>query len=265
MEIGDPVEPEYVLAQIENEFLRNELLQGESLLKQLESNVERIGILSKQQVFENQRNIDLALVATTAARREAKRTEVSYDKQAISEFDFQKAMDELQSAEFSLNYATKFADLDKERIEFEQRAQQLEYEQQKLRVDESSRKVSELAIRSPIGGIVGSLLFEEKTFVNPGQAIIRVIDLTQFELEADVPESYAPELRLGIPAETHANSGLIIGKLVSIAPEVIGNQVEVQIRFADNPTKNCDRTNVFLLGSSWSIGKMYSKFHAVHL
>ena len=238
VEIGDEIEEQQLLAQIENDVLRNELLQGEALMQKLESDIERLEIQSRQQVFENQRNIDLAQVAATAAKREAKRAEVSFQKQAISELDYQKALDELQSAEFTLEYAQNFALLDNERIEFEQRAQDLAYEQQKLQVEEIKRKVEELDIRSPIQGIVGSLLVEEQTFVTPGDGILTVVDLTQFELEAEVPESYAPELRPGIPAEARTNDGLVMGTLVSIAPEVIDNQVEVRIRFKEQPTQS---------------------------
>ena len=227
-----------MLAQIENDLLRNELLQGEAQLLKLASDVERLEIQSRQQVFENQRNIDLAQVAATAAKREAKRAEVSFREHAISELDYQKAMDELQSADFNLTYAQNFALLDNERIEFEQRAQDLAYEQQKLQVEEVTRKVSELQIRSPIQGIVGSLLVEEQTFVTPGLGILTVVDLSQFELEAEVPESYAPELRPGISAEARTNDGMVKGTLVSIAPEVVDNQVKVRVRFHEQPTQN---------------------------
>lgn len=238
VEIGDEVANQQVLAQIENDVLRNELLQGEALLQKLQSDIERLEIQSRQQVFENQRNIDLAQVAATAAKREAKRAEVSFRKQAISELDYQKALDELQSAEFTLEYAKNFALLDKERIEFEQRAQNLAYQQQELQAEEIRRKVEELDIRSPIQGIVGSLLVEEQTFVTPGDGILTVVDLTRFELEAEVPESYAPELRPGIPVEARTNDGLVLGTLVSIAPEVIDNQVKVRIRFKEQPTQS---------------------------
>ena len=235
VEIGHNVAADDVLARIQNDVLQNELLLGQALLEQLESDIERLEIQSRQQLFENQRNIDLALVAATAARREAQRAETSFEKQAISDVDYQKTKDDLQSAEFALNYAENFAVLDKERIEFEQRAQKLAFDQQQLQVDEAKRKVTELEIKAPIGGIVGSMLVDEQTFVTPGTGVLTVVDLTQFELEADVPESYAPELNVGIAAEARSNQGTLTGTLISVAPEVIDNQVKVRIRFNTQP------------------------------
>ncbi len=238
VEIGETVVKDQVLAHIENDVLINELSQAKASLAQLESDIERLEIQSRQQVFENQRNIDLAQVAATATQREAKRAELSYEQQAISDLDYQKRKDELQSAEFALEYAKNFAVLDKERIEFEQRAQNLAYEQQQLKVSESERQVLGLDIRSPIQGIVGSLLVEQKTFVNPGNGILTVVDLTQFELESEVPEPYAPELFPGIEVEVRTNQGVILGSLISVAPEVINNQVQVRMRFKEQPSQS---------------------------
>jgi len=236
VDVGDTVTQRQVLAEIDNALLRSDLLRGESLLKQLASDVERVAIRSKQQAFENQRDIDLAEVIAIAARREAKRAELSYERQAISELDYRKEVDELQSAEVALDYARNFSELDKERMEFEQRAKNLEYEQQELLVQESRRKVESLSIRSPIEGVVGSLLVDEESYVQPGQALLTVVDLTRFELEADVPEAYAPELRPGIQTVTRTQSGLVEGVLIAVAPEVLDGQVKVRIRFDETPS-----------------------------
>ncbi len=89
-------------------------------------------------------------------------------------------------------------------------------------------------MRSPVDGIVGNLLVDQKAKVSENQAVMAVVDLSAFEVEAQVPESYADDLGLGMAAEVLVGNQPFEGTLVSVSPEVIQNQVTTRIRFASD-------------------------------
>jgi HlyD family secretion protein len=65
--------------------------------------------------------------------------------------------------------------------------------------------------------------------------VLSVVDLTRFEIETQVPESYADDLALGMKAEIRLGEGLMLATVVSVSPEIRDNQVTVRIRFDEPP------------------------------
>ena len=58
-----------------------------------------------------------------------------------------------------------------------------------------------------------------------------VVDLSQLEVELEIPESYADDLGLGLSAEVSIGAIKATGKLSAISPEVVRNQVLARVRF----------------------------------
>ena len=195
---GDSVEAGQRLAVIDSPEVANRLQLEQARVSQLRVELERAGIATKQQMLTNQKVIDLASVQLTAARRESRRADLAIDKEAISQIDFEKSKDELESAEFAHTHAVADAALDDERLQFELKTKQLEVDQQMLLVTDLQRQVNDLTIVSPVSGIVGNLLVEQKTNVARNLAVMSVVDLSQFEVEVRVPESYADNLAIGM-------------------------------------------------------------------
>ena len=90
-------------------------------------------------------------------------------------------------------------------------------------------------MRSPVNGIVGNLLVDQKTTVARNQAVLSVVDLSQFEIEQQVPESYADDLAIGMAAQVHIGAVVHDATLVSISPEIINGQVTARVRFDGDP------------------------------
>ena len=107
----------------------------------------------------------------------------------------------------------------------------MQLDRQNFLVEDLQRQVSELEMRSPVSGIVGNLLVEQKAAVARNQEIMSVVDLSAFEVEAQVPESYADDLGLGMSAEVLVGNMRYPARLVSVSPEIIQNQVTTRIRF----------------------------------
>ena len=232
VEAGASVSKGQSLALLDSPELQNQLQQEQSTLDRLSVELDRQRIETKQKALDNRKNIDLTKVTLTAADRERRRAESGYKIEAISEIDFEKTKDDLETAKLAHDHAVADSILDSERLQFELKTRELQLGRQSLLVKDLNRQVDDLDMRSPVSGIVGNLLVDQKAAVSRNQVVMAVVDLTAFEVEAQVPESYADDLGLGMDAEVLVGNQRYPAALVSVSPEIIQNQVTTRIRFA---------------------------------
>jgi HlyD family secretion protein len=226
-----------VLAEVFSPELANQLQQSQSSFEQRQMELERQRIESRQLALEKRKAADLANVALVAANREMRRAELAHSKGVIPLIDYEKAKDDLQNAELAHRHAIADASLFDERLDFELRASEFELERETLLVENLQRQVDDLAIKSPVDGIVGDLLVDQKSAVSRDTPVMAVVDLSRFEVDAQIPESYADDLAIGMQAEILVGGQTYPAHLVAVSPEIINNQVNSRIRFSgDGPT-----------------------------
>jgi HlyD family secretion protein len=231
VESGDTVHNGQVLASIESPEIQNQLLQEQARLSSLRVELDRQRITMRQQQLQNQKAEDGASINLKAAQREMARAKKAFSQGAVTEVDFEKAQDDLLTAELLHRHALLDTELDAERLQFELQTRQLSIDQQELMVTELARQVHELDIRSPVSGIVGNLAVAQKTNVAKNAPVLSVVDLSAFEVEVQVSESYADDLAIGMLAEVRTGSSTYSATLVAVSPEIIGNQVSGRLRF----------------------------------
>jgi HlyD family secretion protein len=238
VDAGAVVSEGQVLAVVDSPELANQLKQAQSSQEQLAMQLERQRIESRQQALEKRKAADLAEVALIAAKREKRRADQANEVSVISVIDFEKAQDDLRNAELAAAHTIADADLFNERLAFEIRARELELQRQELLVADVQRQVDDLNIKSPVNGVVGDLLVEQKAAVSRDMPVMAVVDLTQFEIDAQVPESYADDLGIGMSAEIIIGNDRYSGTLVAVSPEIVNSQVGSRIRFVDRMPTN---------------------------
>lgn len=232
VQAGDVVKKDQPIAMLESPELRNELAREEASLASLEIAVQRQGIDTRRELAANQQAADLANVAIQAAERELRRGEDSWAKHLISERDYEKARDDAAAARVNHKHAIETAGLQKEGLEFELRARRLDRDRQRLVVQELQRRVGDLSMKSPVNGIIGTLSVAERTSVAQNAPLLTVVDLTAFEIEFQVPESYADDLGLGMEAEVISGAKKYAAKVSAVSPEVRASQVTGRLRFS---------------------------------
>ncbi len=242
VDAGDTVAEGQVLATIDSPELQNQLLQERSRLMSLQIEYDRQRISNQQEILENTRAFDSATISLKAAQRELDRSQQAIEVGAITAVDYERARDNLETAQVMHKHAELDTELDNERLDFELQTRQLAVEQQELLVQDLARQVDELSIVSPVSGIVGNLLVDQKTSVTRNQAVLSVVDLSAFEIEVQVPENYVGDLALGMLAEVRAGSQLQRATLVAVSPEIVDNQVSARLRF-DEPVPDGLRQN----------------------
>lgn len=235
-EAGTQVKKGDVIAAIDSPELDSKLKQEQATLNSLSTGLERQIIQSRKQQLIDQKAVDLANVALITAEREKRRAEQGYSVKAISQIDYEKAADDLNNASLQHAHAVKDAVLNKESLEFESTALKQELQRQTLLVADLSRQVDALQVKSPVDGIIGNLAVDNKTYLTKNQLLLSVVDLSQFEVEIAIPENYADDLAIGMPADITLGQQTYPARLVSVSPEIVDNQVTGRVRFEkDSP------------------------------
>lgn len=230
---GDMVNKDQAIAKVYSPELHSTLKQAMTKLQSMQSDVARSKLDARRSELEQKQTMELSRVELNAAEREFSRAFTSNQRQLISRKDFEEAQDNLAKAKLTYAHALQETELNKDTLAFEIKNKELTLTTQEIAVIELQRKVDKLKIKSPVTGIVGNWLTEQKAQVSSNQPLMTVVDLTAFEAELNVPESYADELGIGMPVEVNVGGSILNGKLTSISPEVINNQVTTRVRMND--------------------------------
>jgi HlyD family secretion protein len=232
---GATVEQGQTVARVSSPSLTNRLQQELSTLESLQIALERQKIATKQAQIKSRQQIQLEKVVLDAAKREQRRAEKSVKIQALSQLDYEKAIDDLKRSQLKYDFAIEQAELEKENLAFELRTRESEFNQYQLLVENTQRLVSELDMKAPVSGIVGSWSVEQKSAVALNQALLTIVDLSAFEVEVDIPEAYADTLGIGMTVNVKYNGKEYDASVATISPEVNNNVVKGRVTFIAEP------------------------------
>lgn len=232
---GDSVKPGDVLGTVESAALTNEYERERATLASAEATLNRQTIEVRRTILKSGQDTDLARVQITAAEREFKRAEDAWNIHVIPQRDFERARDELETAKLNYAHAMETGGLEKDSLQLELRSQRLQRDSQALKVARLRERVDALTLKSPVPGMVATLSQPERAQVAENAPLVTVVDLSALEIEFQVAESYANEIRSGMSAEITLDGRKIIGTVAGISPDVRNAQVTGRVRFNDQP------------------------------
>jgi len=140
-------------------------------------------------------------------------------------------MDEVSTAKLNFDHARDTAALERDSLALELRTKRLERDRQALAVAALRERVAQLTVRSPVDGMVANLAQPQRTRVPAEAPLLRVVDLSAFEIEFQVAEIYARDIRPGLHAEVTVEGRSLPGTVTAISPEVRQNQVVGRLKF----------------------------------
>ena len=232
---GDTVTKGQVLATLDSPELNNEYQREHATLDSLNAALARQEIEIRRQLLTGKQQADLAQVAITAAERELKRAQWAWDQRAMSERDYKRSIDDVATAKLNFEHARDNAGLERDSVVLDLKTRKLERDRQALVVENLERRVEELNIRSPVDGMVANLGQPEKARIAESAPILTVVDLGAFELEFQVSETYARDIKSGMAAEITLEGRVQPGTVTAISPEVRQSLVTGRVRFKEQP------------------------------
>ncbi|SBV37973.1 Membrane fusion protein [uncultured Stenotrophomonas sp.] len=231
---GDVVKQGQELAVIDSPELRSKLAQEQATLAGLEAEAGRAALDATLARATGAKMADQAELVRTAAQRDLDRYQRGFDGGAVPQVDLAKAKDELKKAEIELQHARQDATLQSRGADLDARNKRLLSNRQQAVVDEVQRQVDALTLRAPFDGQVGQVQATQHTQVAANAPVLGVVDLSRFEVEIKVPESFARDLAIGMPAQLTSGSGQPFpGEISAVSPEVVNGEVVARIRFSD--------------------------------
>lgn len=229
---GDSVKEGQVLATLASPTLENEYQRERATLESLDTALRRQSIEIRRQNLRTKEEADLADVQIRAAERELQRAQWAWDKGAIAERDLRRAQDERESAKLAYEHAHETAGLEQESLDLDLQAKRLERERQGYVVANLKRRIDELTVASPVNGMVANLAAAEKASVPENAPLLTVVDLSAFEVEFQVADVYARDIKPGMGAEISLDGREHTGLVTAISPEVRSGQVTGRVKFA---------------------------------
>lgn len=228
---GESVRQGQVLARIESPELNSQLAQEISRLDSMESELSRSRIGARQTNTTNERTVELRRVQLEAARRELQRTEKLMAEGLVNQVELDRDRDAVRLAEVELSQAEEGGKLQREALDFETGDRARQMERQRLVVAELERRVRELTIVAPFDGLVASVDVQDRDAVQPNAPLLTVVDLSEYEIEVRIPDSYADDVAPGLPAVIELGGKTWEGELTAVSPEVTNSQVQGTVHF----------------------------------
>ncbi len=112
-----------------------------------------------------------------------------------------RSEDALEKARFRLEQADRVLAAQPSQSRFDVQSREALVARQQSIVDDLARQVSALELKSPVDGQVGQLQIADGATVPRDAPLLTVVDLTQLEVEMQVPESFARDLAPDMTAE----------------------------------------------------------------
>jgi HlyD family secretion protein len=231
VQAGDAVALGQVLARIDSPALAAERASEAATLQQLTADQGRQRIQTDKQRLAAERDADEARLVLTAATRDLERTREACAQGVVPQVDCLRTEDAVQAARIRSIHAARNATLEVDGAVFERQSLAQQVARQQGMVAELDRRLADLVVRSPVAGRVGRVAVADRAAVDPAAPLMTVVDLSQLEVELQVPERFADDLGLGMRVALDLAGQPAAGVLAAIAPEVLGNQVLVRVRF----------------------------------
>ena len=228
---GDAIRQGQILATLDSPELESELKREQATLDSLDAALGRQQLEIRREMLTSKQQADLAQVAIEAAQRELKRSQWAWDQRVISERDYQRAIDDVSTARLNFEHARDTAGLERDSLALELRTKRLERDRQALVVAALRDRVAALSVRSPVNGMVANLAQPQKTLVAANAPLLTVVDLSAFEIEFRVAETYAGDIKPGLRAEITVEGRVVPGAVTAISPEVRQNEVVGRVKF----------------------------------
>lgn len=224
-----------LLAVVASPELENRLQQERATLAALASEVGRLELSIRQQNLANEQRVALGEVQAAAAGREVERAEKLAAAGLMNQIDLEKARDTLAVGKLELEQSRQRVANEKEMFDFELGDARARRDRQQLVVRDAERQISELEIKAPFAGQVATVSVADADAVVRGQPLLGVVDLSDLEIEVSIPETYADQVAIGVPAMVRIDATDVPGVLTSVSPEVRNAQVEGRIAFDGGP------------------------------
>lgn len=230
---GASVKEGDVIMNLNEEFIRLEYDQLQDQLSLRNNNMSRL----KLEYDKNLKDLDYTdQIKQLQINRLA--AEVNNQKRLLEIGG--STQEELEASQMAL----RIAELEKKQLENELQFRravnstdknnlQLEYDIQYKQLRELGKKLNQTELKSPVSGVITWINDNIGETVTEGEPLVRIANLTRYEIEATTTDRNLNEIYVGMPAEVRIGRSKLEGSIDRINPEVVNNTIRFYISLDD--------------------------------
>ncbi len=237
VQAGDTVQAGQLLARLSSPELEARAQQEQSNARAAEADWQRTQAESASQRGSAQALVATARLELQSATLLEKRQRTAFDAGASSALQWEAAKDALERARIQLTQAESALKLKEQALRFEVDAKRAAFERARSQAEELSRQLAALQLKAPQAGAIGQRLVGDGASVSRDTSLMTLVDLSQLDVQVQVPESLVRELVLGQAGEVTVAGQAVAVKLVSLSPEVVNGEVAARLRFDQQPAE----------------------------
>ncbi|NJO59496.1 MAG: efflux RND transporter periplasmic adaptor subunit [Richelia sp. RM2_1_2] len=222
---GDKVTSGQPIAKLDVSNLQMQKLQLEAQLTQAQARLDEFIAGPRQQDIAAARAaVDDIKQQLQLQKTKLKRREYLYGEGAIA----REQLDEIAFGENSLNARLQQAQSNLDELLAGTRIEQLAAQRAVVKQLEASISdlqitIAKSTIKAPFASIVSSRQIDEGTVVNPGQAVVRLVENTSPEARIGMPTTVVNKLRVGSSQTVEINNRNYSARVAAILPVVNPN------------------------------------------
>ena len=228
-EPGDSVKAETILLEMSNPDVQINALQAlqqltsaESQLVQLQTNLESTR-LSQEATAAQARN------AYNEAKRQVTMADTLSAKGLIAPFEVSRLRDNMIEAETRQRIEEERLRLLTASAEPQIRVQKEQVVRLRAIAEHRQNEVRGLLVRAGEDGVLQELTLQLGQWVVPGQVLAKVVQPKRLKAVLRIPETLAPDVRLGQTARIDTRNGIVPGRVIRIDPASTSGSVLVDV------------------------------------
>ncbi len=233
-EPGDSVKAGTVLLEMSNPDVQinalealQQLTSAESQLVQLETNLES-NRLSQEAAAAQARN------AYNEAMRQATMAETLATKGLMAPFEVSRLRGNVVEAETKQRIEDERLRLLTRSAEPQIRVQKEQVVRLRAIAEHRQNEVRGLVVRAGEDGVLQELTLQLGQWVVPGQVLATVVQPKRLKAVLRIPETLAPDVRLGQTAKIDTRNGIVTGRVIRIDPASTSGTVAVDVALVES-------------------------------
>ncbi len=233
-EPGDSVKAGTVLLEMSNPDVQinalealQQLTSAESQLVQLETNLES-NRLSQEAAAAQARN------AYNEAMRQATMAETLATKGLMAPFEVSRLRGNVVEAETKQRIEDERLRLLTRSAEPQIRVQKEQVVRLRAIAEHRQNEVRGLVVRAGEDGVLQELTLQLGQWVVPGQVLAKVVQPKRLKAVLRIPETLAPDVRLGQTAKIDTRNGIVTGRVIRIDPASTSGTVAVDVALVES-------------------------------
>ena len=199
--VGETINKGDILAKMDDSQLKLGIkaleLKKQALSAQYDEAVKGV---SQNEIRKLEALIKSAEASYNSANRAAQNNKKLYEAGAISEDTYQNSLTSLASAEATLEAAKTSLDIANQgKSEFVRKQYQAQISELQLQINESTKNLNDLIVKSPISGTMMSSEIAAGKTIQPGALLFQIGDIGHIYLESELLISDIGDVKVGSP------------------------------------------------------------------